>query len=105
MIYCKYNIDRFMNRAGLTILCISNFNQYNITDSCKFISIVNWSILTDKGNGGNIASKENLHRKLGIFIFPIVSVWTNVFIVTWLSYAVKELTNSLAFASDWLTKR
>ena len=30
-------------------------------------------------------SKEDLHRKLGIFVFPIVSDWTNVFIVTWLS--------------------
>ena len=105
MIYCKYNIDRFMNRTGLTILCISNFNQYNITDSCKFISIVNWSILTDKGNGGNIASKENLHRKLGIFILLIVSDWINVFIVTWLSYPEEVLTYSLALAPDWLTKR
>ena len=49
--------------------------------------------------------KEDLHRKLGIFILQIVSDWTNVFIVTWLSYAEEELTNSLALAPDWLTKR
>ena len=49
--------------------------------------------------------KEDLHRKLGIFILPIVSDWTNVFIVTWLSYAEEELTYSLALAPDWLTKR
>ena len=35
----------------------------------------------------------------------IVSDWTNNFIVTWLSYAEEELTYSLAFAPDWLTKR
>ena len=54
---------------------------------------------------GTGESKEDLHRKLGIFILPIVSDWTNVFIVTWLSYAEEELTNSLALAPDWLTKR
>ena len=48
--------------------------------------------------------KEDLHRKLGIFIFPIVSDWTNVFIVTRLSYAEEELTNSLLLAPNWLTK-
>ena len=50
-------------------------------------------------------SKKDLHRKLGIFILPIVSDRTNVFIVTWLSYAEEELTYSLALAPDWLTKR
>ena len=44
-------------------------------------------------------------RIASIFVFPIVSDWTNVFIVTWLSYAEEELTYSLAFAPDWLTKR
>ena len=48
--------------------------------------------------------KEDLHRKLGIFILPIVSDCTNVFIVTWLSYAEEELAYSLALAPDWLTK-
>ena len=55
-------------------------------------------------NISTIWIKEDLHRKLGIFILPIVSDWTNVFILTWLSYAEKELTNSLALAPDWLTK-
>ena len=35
------------------------------------------------------------------FHFLIVSEWTNVFIVTWLSYAEEELTYSLALAPDW----
>ena len=48
--------------------------------------------------------KEDLHRKLAIFVFPIVSDWTDVFIVTWLSYAEEELIYSLALAPDWLTK-
>ena len=52
--------------------------------------------------GLNIQIKEDLHRKLGIFILPIVSDWTNVFIVTRLSYAEEELTNTLALAPDWL---
>ena len=50
-------------------------------------------------------AKEDWHRKLGIFILPIFSDWTNVFIVTWLSYAEEEPTYSLALAPDWLTKR
>ena len=51
-----------------------------------------------------IRIKEYLHRKLGIFVLLIVSDWSNVFIVTWLSYAEEELTYSLALAPDWLTK-
>ena len=42
-------------------------------------------------------------RIASIFVFPIVSDWTNVFIVTWLSYAEEEITYSLALAPDWLT--
>ena len=47
--------------------------------------------------------KKDLHRKLGIFILPIVSDRTNVFIVTSRSYAEEGLTYSLALAPDWLT--
>ena len=43
-------------------------------------------------------------RIASIFLLPIVLDWTNVFIVTWLSYAEEELTNTLALAPDWLTK-
>ena len=39
----------------------------------------------------NNQCKEDLHRKLSIFILPIISDWTNVFIVTWFSYAEEEL--------------
>ena len=45
------------------------------------------------------------YRIESIFVLPIVSDWSNVFIVTWLSYAEEELTYSLALAPDWLTKR
>ena len=38
--------------------------------------------------------KEDLHMKLEIFVLPLVSDWTNVFIVTWVSYAEEELTRS-----------
>ena len=47
----------------------------------------------------SVSTKEDLHRKLGIFIFRL----NLVFFVTWLSYA-EELTNSLVLAPDWLTK-
>ena len=49
-------------------------------------------------------AKEDLHRKFGFFILPIVSAGINVFIVTWLKYAEEELTYSLALTPDWLTK-
>ena len=48
--------------------------------------------------------KDYLHRIASIFILPIVSDWTNVFIVTWLSYAEEELTYLLTLAPDWLNK-
>ena len=48
-------------------------------------------------------AKEDLHRKFGFFILPIVSAGINVFIVTWLKYAEEELTYSLALTPDWLT--
>ena len=70
-----------------------------------FILIWDTQNLLHKFKYRNGKSKEDLHRKLGIFILPIVSDWTNVFIVTWLSYAEEELTYSLALAPDWLTKR
>ena len=44
------------------------------------------------------------YRIKSIFVLSIVSDWTNVFIVTWLSFAEEELTYSLALAPDWLTK-
>ena len=36
---------------------------------------------------------KDFTRIASIFVFPIVSDWTNVIIVTWLSYAEEELTN------------
>ena len=53
-----------------------------------------------------VKTKEDLHRKLGIFILPLVSDWTNVFIVTRLSYADEELrTNLLACTNSWLVDK
>ena len=48
-------------------------------------------------------AKEDWHRKLGIFILPIFSDWTNVFIGTWLSYAEEE--NLLTCTSSWLVDK
>ena len=85
-------------------------NEQQITSSVKppLWSLTNIKCVVANINawcGRHIAwCKEDLYWKLGIFILPIVSDWTNVFIVTWLSYAEEELTFSLALAPDWLTK-
>ena len=54
--------------------------------------------MNHKKHNYRIHTKEDLHRKLGIFVLLMVSDWKNVLIVTWLSYAEEELTNSLALA-------
>ena len=101
----KLNTRSFITKASsnhhkfLQCVDIKNVDScaFNLSDGCSSCSNEElWRVIN---------CKEDLHRKLGIFILPIVSDWTNVFIVTWLSYAEEELTYSLATAPDWLTKR
>ena len=64
-------------------------------------------IITDKNTGRRSQGQfmQGFYYRIeSIFILPIVSDCTNVFIVTWRSYAEEELTYSLALATDWLTK-
>ena len=52
-------------------------------------------IITDKNTGRRSQGQfmQGFYYRIeSIFILPIVSDWTNVFIVTWLSYAEEELT-------------
>ena len=75
-------LSQFSSSFTLTYLILGNLfaeNPFNLR----------WEVRL------SLTTKEDLHRNLGIFILPIVSDWTNVFIVTWLPYAEEELTNSL----------
>ena len=46
--------------------------------------------------------KDYLHRIASIFVLPIVSDWTNVFIVTWLC---RRRTNLLTCICSWLVDK
>ena len=55
-----------------------------------------WSHLCGWSGQNFIVGPNDYTSIASIFIFQIVSDWTNVFIVTWLSYTKEELTYSLA---------
>ena len=51
------------------------------------------TFLTDMGFQVIQGYKQGFYYRIkSIFVLPIVSDWTNVFIVTWLSYAEEEIT-------------